>query len=401
MKVFFYTLLITINAHAKYVEVKKSEIPIQQIIQNLEKKEKENPSNIETKFQLARAYGLAATMTTIQTAKTDNPLSDAIYGKPESVNPMFDGQKKSATEVDYYEKSLSQYNQILSTDPKNYQYILGRGWVYLQLQKIDLARTDFMSIIDDIKPLNPSFIDSFLILIKIKDAPLLLKRKWDFSPFDRFFYKGAIKGYPLIKETIHYLRPLLKETHTDNVILKKIASISNDSTELAFMTPIIFPINKKTSYKDLKNENLYVQFNMDGMDTHTKWQWIKKDAAFLVFLGKSQKKLVSSGKELFGNVTFWIFWNNGYEALDSLDNNRDHYLSGKELEGIFVWNDANEDGVCTPEEIFNLNAFKIKKIATLYKHHKDDIDYNPNGLILESGEFLPTYDWISKSKTEN
>ena len=44
-------------------------------------------------------------------------------------------------------------------------------------------------------------------------------------------------------------------------------------------------------------------------------------------------------------VTFWIFWDNGYEALQSLDDNQDGKLEGDELKGLAIWQDRNCDGI--------------------------------------------------------
>lgn len=48
---------------------------------------------------------------------------------------------------------------------------------------------------------------------------------------------------------------------------------------------------------------------------------------------------------MFGSVTFWIFWRDGYEALRSLDDDQDGILSGAELRGMALWQDRNGNGV--------------------------------------------------------
>ena len=37
---------------------------------------------------------------------------------------------------------------------------------------------------------------------------------------------------------------------------------------------------------------------------------------------------ITSGLQLFGSVTFWLFWENGYDALRSLDDNGDGAIAG-------------------------------------------------------------------------
>ena len=53
----------------------------------------------------------------------------------------------------------------------------------------------------------------------------------------------------------------------------------------------------------------------------------------------------------FGNVTFWTFWNNGYEAMRALDDNGDGELRGSELRHLAIWRDANRNGVSEPGEV--------------------------------------------------
>ena len=48
---------------------------------------------------------------------------------------------------------------------------------------------------------------------------------------------------------------------------------------------------------------------------------------------------------MFGSVTWWLFFSDGYRALDTLDDNRDGRLTGSELSGIAVWFDRNTEEV--------------------------------------------------------
>ena len=41
--------------------------------------------------------------------------------------------------------------------------------------------------------------------------------------------------------------------------------------------------------------------------------------------------VICSGLQMFGSYSFFLFWNNGYEALSALDDNQDGKLDGAEL----------------------------------------------------------------------
>jgi hypothetical protein len=42
---------------------------------------------------------------------------------------------------------------------------------------------------------------------------------------------------------------------------------------------------------------------------------------------------ITSALQLFGNVTFWMFWRDGYAAMSALDDNGDGVLSGDNCRG--------------------------------------------------------------------
>lgn len=79
-------------------------------------------------------------------------------------------------------------------------------------------------------------------------------------------------------------------------------------------------------------------------DVATRGPGSQPDTALLVW-DEDGRGDVPSGRELFGSVTWWIFWNNGYEALKSLDNDNNGWLEDLELIGVAVWRDQNSNGV--------------------------------------------------------
>jgi hypothetical protein len=40
------------------------------------------------------------------------------------------------------------------------------------------------------------------------------------------------------------------------------------------------------------------------------------------------------GPQMFGNVSYWIFWRDGYAAFSALDDNGDGLLRGSESKGL-------------------------------------------------------------------
>jgi hypothetical protein len=106
---------------------------------------------------------------------------------------------------------------------------------------------------------------------------------------------------------------------------------------------------------------------------------------------------VDSALQMFGNVTFWIFWPNGYEALSVLDDNGDGVLSGPELRGLAIWNDRNCDGVSEPGEVVSVEELGIEVISCGSEVDANGMRWNPAGVIMRGGEIRASYDWIAPS----
>jgi hypothetical protein len=102
---------------------------------------------------------------------------------------------------------------------------------------------------------------------------------------------------------------------------------------------------------------------------------------------------------MFGNVTFWIFWRDGYEALRSLDDDGDGVLRGAELRGVALWQDRNGNGICDSGEVRPVSEWGITEISCAGEMHSTGIAWSPKGVTFTDGESRPTYDWIAPSRT--
>ena len=100
---------------------------------------------------------------------------------------------------------------------------------------------------------------------------------------------------------------------------------------------------------------------------------------------------------MFGSVTFWIFWRDGYAALAALDDNGDGELRGSELRGLALWRDLNCNGVSEPGEVQPVAAFGITAISCDSQPLSANATWNPCGVTFADGTVRPTYDWIAPS----
>ncbi len=164
------------------------------------------------------------------------------------------------------------------------------------------------------------------------------------------------------------------------------------------VTPVLISFDRQASLSDLLTPEKRVRFDLAGDGLGRSWPWVKPTTGILVWDPKHTGK-VTSGLQLFGSVTWWLFWKDGYEPLAALDNNHNGWLEGAELQGIAVWFDRNGNGIADAGEVVSLSSLAIKRIAVHSAGLADGVPANPNGVQLRDGSPLATFDWTPKSLT--
>jgi hypothetical protein len=162
------------------------------------------------------------------------------------------------------------------------------------------------------------------------------------------------------------------------------------------ITPIIFSLQENSSLSELLASDRIVPFDMDGNGHVEKRSWVKPTTGFLVWDSNGDGR-ITSGRELFGSVTWWLFFQNGYRAMDLLDDNRDGFLTDGELDGLSVWFDRNSNGRSDDGEVVSIESLGIAAIATRPNGCDGKSPMHTSGLRLKNGRTLPTYDWIAPS----
>jgi hypothetical protein len=206
--------------------------------------------------------------------------------------------------------------------------------------------------------------------------------------------QSSILEISWVEEIARYLLPLL-DPFGDKAEIEQIKSYT--ATMLMKgrgMTPILVPLADHLPLKDLVNPTAGVAFDLDGSGIARRWGWITPKAAWLVYDPTEQGK-ITSGLQLFGNVTFWVFWRNGYEALRALDDDGDGVLTGDELRGLALWQDRDSNGISAPDEVIPLAVAGVTALSTESVRHETGIPYSPSGVRFLDGSFRPTYDWVA------
>jgi hypothetical protein len=201
-----------------------------------------------------------------------------------------------------------------------------------------------------------------------------------------------------------FVRLVKAEGAADDAEKVRLAKVEGDLKTLekkppnGAMTPIILSIDAPLSLTELLAPETTVGFHLDGTDREQAWPWVKPRTGILVW-DPEHKGHITSGQQLFGSATWWMFFTDGYHALDALDDNRDGKLSGSELRGLAVWFDRNSNGVSDPGEVVPTELLGIESIATRAESMEGESPANQCGLVMQDGRVLPTYDWMAYPAT--
>jgi len=356
---------------ARYIRPDIEQVPVERLVQNLEARLKDNPTDAQTMFNLARLHAMAFALKS-DTAPVWKKREEqgAWFGyeprhAPFDVKPT-DDPKRQAEAKQHLQMAITWYKKAVKQAPENLSAQLGLAWCVEQSgvkkQAIELYRE-------------------------------VSKKGWE---KEKDMERAGLGWHSVSGAAGGYLIPLL-DAEKDKA---EIAEIKLRSEQLARLprpiTPIVVPLRDGLTADQLVDHSARVLFDADGSGRQQAWTWITPDAGWLVF-DPQQTGQVTSALQMFGNVSFWLFWDNGYQALASLDDNGDGVLSGAELKGLAIWRDANGNGRCDPGEVQPLSAYGITSLSCRHQAAPGDrrvAAYSLDGVRFENGKSRPTYDVI-------
>ena len=185
------------------------------------------------------------------------------------------------------------------------------------------------------------------------------------------------------------LRPGAKEAAEVKAGVAKLEGLRDSG----IVTPLVLDLSGAKSLSSLLNPSHKSEFDLDGTGRPQSYSWVKPTTAFLVWDPHHEGR-ITSGRQLFGNATWWMLWANAYSAMDALDNNRDGWLSGSELHGLALWYDRNGNGKCDLGEVVPIEQTSIVALRTRFDTKSGESLVSQSGVVLRDGRILPTYDWV-------
>jgi len=365
-------VVTSVNLAGIYVHVESGRVPIQRLVANLEREFQTHPKNVQTLVNLARLHAMAYALkidefpvAQLGKNKADVPWFGYESGYvPRAVRPAASPEQAAEAER-HLKAAIRRYEAALTLDPQNLTARLGYAWVLQQAGDQQRAISEYRRLIEQAWPTEQ----------KVKGL----------MPSQRFFSQ----------EAIGYLVPLL-DPERDEAEIKDLQSKRERLQSVPrAITPIAIPLEDDLPSHAIHDPLARVRFDADGSGLAREWTWIGHDAGWLVYDARDSGE-ISSALQWFGNVTFWLFWSNGYEALRALDDNGDGELADGELQHLAIWHDRNRNGLSDHGEVRPLAFHGIVALSCRYVEG-DGVRFaaaSHHGLRLLDGRTRPTYDVI-------
>ncbi|MFN8391115.1 MAG: hypothetical protein U0136_12565 [Bdellovibrionota bacterium] len=117
----------------------------------------------------------------------------------------------------------------------------------------------------------------------------------------------------------------------------------------------------------------YSKFPLNPEKSDKWYEWKASEKTPLLVYDPEHTGKIESATQLFGNYSFGKHWNDGYDALATLDQDGDGKIAGDELKPLGLWFDKNIDGVSQPGEVLSAEAVGLE---ALYFQDRELSDLN-------------------------
>jgi tetratricopeptide (TPR) repeat protein len=366
---FSLLLLVVLTSKTVFADYKKpiiTKVPLYRLVLNLEKQKDTDPDEAHNYYALGRLYAMAyAQKGDSMEAILRIGESDYIpyYGFQETMpNFFFKATKdsvKNAFSRECLNRAISNFKEAVKLDSTDLPSLLGLAWSVDQMGNKTEARSRYIAIL----------------------------RKA--MKYDRNDYTSIETA-----ETAGYLVRLLNP----QMDKEEIAALNDKIKKFKptyMISPVLIPLVDNADINELVNNNAKVKFDLDATRQVKQWQWLSPKAGWLVYLNDNVAD-VTSGVQLMGNVSFNIFWENGYKAMSSLDDNANGLIDGKELKNLAVWNDKNSNGISEKSELTYLTNMDVESLTYQYTKENKQLLKNDKGIKFKNGKTRPTFDWFPK-----
>ncbi len=362
-RAFLLFTLLCASALARPYIPELLDVPTDKLISRLEKSAAAAPKDAHLQYVLARVHAIAHSQKTASFQVARNAPDLPYFGPFDPGFPPEHGASGGGARK-HLELALKHYRKAIELDPSSLASRMGLAWCLEESGERAQAVEQYRKVYQ----------------AALKDAP------------------EVSFGVGMAEEAGQRLVELLNPKKD----AAEIAGIKKELTRLQAqpraVTPVLVPLEREHEHElsQLVDDRAAVRFDLDGSGRQLAWGWPTPRAGWLIYRDRLVR--VDSALQLFGGVTWWVFWKNGYEAMAALDQDGDGWLQGLELENIAVWCDRDQDGVFQASEIVSLEDLGIVALGTAHRTHRLGFPYNPDGIRYKDGRLGPSYDWISEGR---
>jgi hypothetical protein len=362
--------------------IRLEEAPVERLLSNVGHYVDAHPTDAHGYYTLGRihylAFSLRRQMIGYSGKDADGVNVDVNWVRPgrHSDTPVLGGATGDAQWTGHVEAAVRLLKKALELDPGNGLYELGIGCIYEDGQTAASATWREDAIGHYLRAYKFSVdADRNVTSIPLANLPSLISYEAGVSYMRLVTQRGIkaseAKNLKSVEDRIHELQHLPR----------------------GGITPIVLSLRDGDKFSDLISRSKEVSFDLDGTGRPQKYSWVQPHAALLAW-DPVHKGRVDSGRQLFGNVTWWIFWRNGYEALAALDDNHDGWIAGPELAGLALWFDRNQNGVSDPGEMIPIEETGIAALSVEPDGWDGATPTASAGVRMKDGRRLPSWDWV-------
>lgn len=370
-------------------------IPLNRLITNAETRLSKDKTNPELNYLLGRlySYAFAYGMEKSFPVELERGANGFMYYL--TIQPVKEAERTPVTdeELEYLEKSLQYYRKSLNrfnTPDKAYL-----GYAYIVEQAAGYAqRIGAVPGVTE-KALSPKewrlkAVALYRTIIKDYLKNDLKNTSRGMEVQDQFVSEEAAKSLiRLIKSGIGEFKVGEQK--------ELLSALEKFNTMQRWITPLVIPVQPISTWDHrISQPGSATQFDLAGNGSGFTWPWIRPNYAFLVWDPEGSGQ-ITSGRQLFGSGTFWMMFDNGFDALASLDDNLDGWVMGRELLGISVWHDRNGNAASDLGEVLPMQNYSITGLRCSFDYRSKEGLIANRGVLYSRGTSSDLIDWLPKS----
>lgn len=372
-------------ARGEWAYLPDVEVPISRVLPTLERRVKEKPGSAQLHYLLGRVHSLAFAMdegsirVVKGTEKGKNPEivdSGWVY---RDTPPMKAWTEKS---VAHLQKTIQECRLAVKLAPKEKLYQMGLGWA------LEVASADAKRILN--RTNRETAIEAASAYREVVNLSYDADMKATIEGPSPFYSVEAAEGYVRLVKKF----PEAGGRHPERESNAMAALAQKVRNKPRAVTPIVVPLYGENSLAQLLDGNRTTRFDIAGDGVARTWPWVRATTGLLVW-DPSRTGKIESGCSLFGNATWWMFFRNGYEALSTLDGDGNGWLEKRELDGIRIWIDGDQDGRSRSSEVIDLGSLGIVGLRVKEDGADANGPFARNGVRWLDSRLTPSFDWIA------